>query len=487
MKKAIVLLLALALMGFGWSQRRALFWFYWSMRSRPPKLEFSELRKDRLQILYVKSPYLSRNIDSIAVRVLQNLSQAEKVTGTTLDSLTLRVYNNYEEKGADAREIPVAHAEPNDNTIYCIVNERLDGTRERLEYELLLRKCCGKPFLEGRGRIAAAALGGVWEQKPLEEWRSFLLQRRLQPAPEDSAEVSPFIRIPWNALYMQCLNSKYDWKSLAAYYRNDARPAGFDRLWRKTCEPQTGPAQEPARPPVDPQFQKGMSYAYDNGYSGGYATRSSEASLDLLRKDHVEWIASIPYGFMRSPDSTSIGSAGHSIFTESDESLFALAAMARTRGMKVMLKPQLWTHGAWTGMVDFSDDAAWDRWFESYERWIVHYAIVAELTQANLFCIGTELVKTTLKHPEHWRKIIAAHPRGDHGPLVYAANYGKLFFIHVRRSLGRSLPSMPPELRLAKSSVQIFFMNYEAAFLYGRPRNLRLIFRYLTIIELCVL
>lgn len=426
MKKLVLILVALVLMGFGWWNKRALFWFYWSVRNRPPHLEFTEYRTDPLRILYVKSPYLSKNIKAIAGRTLENLAQAEKVTGASLPELTLRVYNDYEEKGADAREITVAHADPDDNTIYCIVNEHLDGTRERLEYELLLRACCGKPYSPERGRIAAAALGGMWNQKPLEEWRSFLLQRNLYPAPEEAQDTSPFIRIPWNALRLQLLRSKYGWDALAAFYSKNIVPDGLDQLWKQAKDPAAQPAEP--RQPFRPEFQKGISYAYDNSYSGGYATSKSRQSLDLLRKDHVEWIAAIPYGFMRSPDSTSIGTPGHSIFTESDESLFALSAFARARGMKVMLKPQLWvSHYSWTGMVDFKDEPSWDRWFGSYENWLLHYAIVAELTHADLLCIGTELVKTTLTHPDRWRKMITRIREVYHGPLVYAANYGEEF------------------------------------------------------------
>lgn len=399
---------------------------YWSFRSRPPKLEFKEFGKERLHISYVDSPYLESRLPELADRVLRNLAEAEKLTGASLDTLNLRLYNNYEEKGADVEDIYAAHADPASGTLYCIVNGEMDGTRERLEYELLLHKCCGKPFTSERGRIAAASLAGIWNQKTLDEWKTFLQQRRLQPAPESAPEMSPYIRIPWNAIFMRILYRKYGWQSLADYYKNDTKPPGFDQLCLREAI-QTQPAEAAARD-FHPEFQKGVSYAYENSYSAGYATRSSQLSLDMLQKDGVRWIASIPYGFQRSPDSTTIGHPGHSIFSESDESLFALATFARARGMKVMLKPQLWvSHNSWTGMIDFKDEASWSLWFQNYENWIVHYAIVAELSGADLFCIGTELVITTLKHPERWRKIITRVREVYHGPLVYAANYGQEF------------------------------------------------------------
>jgi hypothetical protein len=131
---------------------------------------------------------------------------------------------------------------------------------------------------------------------------------------------------------------------------------------------------------------------------------------------------------MRDHDSVEVRRAGHSIMTESDESLFVLAEEARARGIKVMLKPQIWiSHDAWPGKINMETAEAWDRWFDSYEDWIIHYAIIAELSDAGVFCVGTEMVQTTLNHPERWRKLIAKIRKIYHGPLVYAANWGKEF------------------------------------------------------------
>jgi hypothetical protein len=47
--------------------------------------------------------------------------------------------------------------------------------------------------------------------------------------------------------------------------------------------------------------------------------------------------------------------------------------------------------------------------------------------RADLFCIGTELVETTLQHPSQWRNIIAKIREVYSGPIVYAANWGKEF------------------------------------------------------------
>lgn len=422
MKKAVFLALAVALLFLAWQNKHGLFRFYFFMKNRPARLEFTQYARGRLHVSYVASPYLASHMPEIADRVLENLAQAEKQTGTELENLNLRLYNSYEEKGADVEEITVANADSETNTVYCVVNSDIDGTRERLEYQLLLAKCCGESIEDG-SRIAAAALGGVWNQKTLDEWSQFLSRRNLSWQEATLESASPFIRIPWNALAARLLLARHGWKAFIGYYKNNIMPVDFNPGAEFDEEPATLPSVKSFKA----EFQKGISYAHDNSYSSGYATRESEKSLDMLKQDGVEWIASIPYGFMRSPDTTIIHTPGHSIFTESDESLFALASLARSRGMKIMLKPQIWMHHSWTGMVDFQDNASWDQWFRSYENWIVHYAVIAELTDAKLFCIGTELVKTTLRRPDSWRKIISRVRAIYHGPIVYAANYGDEF------------------------------------------------------------
>ena len=93
-----------------------------------------------------------------------------------------------------------------------------------------------------------------------------------------------------------------------------------------------------------------------------------------------------------------------------------------------MLKPQIWIHHAsWPGKIDFQTKAEWDDWMNQYEKWILHYAVIAELTNADLFCVGTELVQSTLKNPERWKSLIQRIRDVYHGPLTYAANWGKEF------------------------------------------------------------
>lgn len=395
------------------------------------EIHFTDYNQGRIHIHYVKSSFLSARLRESASTLSANLEAGEKQTGAFLkDGLDVYLYNNWEEKGNDVQAINFANADDTKNAIYCIVNAHFDGLREGVEYELLLRSRLGNPFRPEWGRIAATAFSGVWNQKTLEEWARFLLARDLPPEiPQvltGKGACSDFLVYPWSALFARFTKDTFGWNAFQQLYLNGNLPQQYEAEWERYLK-SLGVASVPAYT-FHPEFQKGMTFAYWNSYDAGYPTHKSRQSLELLRKMGANWIAAVPYGFMESEDSPLVHFAGNHIGGESDESMAAVSMDAHELKMKILLKPQIWIHhGSWTGRIDFPDDSSWRAWMQSYENWIVHYAILAELIQADQFCIGTELVQATLEQPDRWRALIARVRRIYHGPLVYAANWGKEF------------------------------------------------------------
>lgn len=70
-------------------------------------------------------------------------------------------------------------------------------------------------------------------------------------------------------------------------------------------------------------------------------------------------------------------------------------------------------------------DTAWQRWFRLYEKFIVHYAGLAENNKIEILCIGTELHQTMRE--KEWRDIITSVRKVYKGKLTYAANFNKEF------------------------------------------------------------
>jgi hypothetical protein len=90
----------------------------------------------------------------------------------------------------------------------------------------------------------------------------------------------------------------------------------------------------------------------------------------------------------------------------------------------VMVKPQIWiTNGAFTGNLDMKSEADWETFEASYEKFILLFAEMAEETQSDIFCVGTELKTFIDERPEFWGQLIQKIKEVYHGKLTYAANW----------------------------------------------------------------
>jgi hypothetical protein len=180
---------------------------------------------------------------------------------------------------------------------------------------------------------------------------------------------------------------------------------------------------------------------------------------------------------MRSNQSNDIRYPRYHIAGENDESLWALSEDGRQLRLKMMLKPQIWiNHSSWPGNINFDSPEEWSLWLDHYEKWIIHYAIIAELTGTDLFCIGTELVQATLNNPKRWRSIIEKIRNVYHGPITYAANWGREFeeipfwdeldyigldnYYPVRTSEEQGMAQMREGFAKQKEKIQRFALRY---------------------------
>jgi hypothetical protein len=153
------------------------------------------------------------------------------------------------------------------------------------------------------------------------------------------------------------------------------------------------------------------------------------ADFDPLVADHVNWITETPFGWEGPGDSATVRlvTSGRIYWGETDSGLVATARLARRRGIHVLLKPHVWVRGSEPDRITRADDAAWERWFASYRRFIVHYAELAEAESIEALCIGTELSGSTVEREADWRRVIAAVRAVYHGRLTYAANWYQEF------------------------------------------------------------
>lgn len=184
--------------------------------------------------------------------------------------------------------------------------------------------------------------------------------------------------------------------------------------------------------------QRGISFVHSWEERGqkGYGSETSRRSLQELRSLGTTWISVMPFGFLPSLDADSVrlpddDRGPSSLFRrsagESDDRIRNQITDAHALGIKVLLKPHLWIgRGAWCGEINPGTPERWTRFFASYERFLLHYAELAQGAGADMMTVGVELCSTTARFADRWRELIAKTRTLYKGPLVYAANWDEV-------------------------------------------------------------
>ncbi len=215
-----------------------------------------------------------------------------------------------------------------------------------------------------------------------------------------------------------------------------------------------GQAAELKHNPKSLGFIKGYSWGW-TGWRGSYASPAAESSLEKLADTGAEWACIAFAPNMKSFDTPEIlfGDANPQMIT--DEELQQAIDMARSKGLKVILKPvvnsadEVWR--AWirffrpvteaersqgvTGEFDpygdkpgmregeVKDLAKWDQWWDDYANYVVHYAKIAEGKQVPILCLGCEM-NSTEEFEDKWRNLIGKVREVYTGQITYNVNHG---------------------------------------------------------------
>ncbi|HEV2385853.1 MAG TPA: hypothetical protein VGS20_01230 [Candidatus Acidoferrales bacterium] len=170
-------------------------------------------------------------------------------------------------------------------------------------------------------------------------------------------------------------------------------------------------------------FQRGVNFTAE--FPDPYASVDALRALDRLAPYGVDAVALVAFGWC-SPRRPAVRMNTDINSWESDQGITDLARLAHSRGMKVMLKPQLWVPGGSATNLDFRDAPDREQWFEQYSAFLDHYARLAVEIHADLFTVGVEMARLS-RYEADWRRLIAGVRQIYPGPLVYAANFGPDF------------------------------------------------------------
>jgi hypothetical protein len=96
----------------------------------------------------------------------------------------------------------------------------------------------------------------------------------------------------------------------------------------------------------------------------------------------------------------------------------------QARGIQIMVKPQIWVwHGEFTGYISMDNEEDWKQLEKGYTDFILDYAELAQSTNSEILCIGTELEKFVEQRPDFWFELINKIKKVYKGKLTYAANW----------------------------------------------------------------
>lgn len=160
-----------------------------------------------------------------------------------------------------------------------------------------------------------------------------------------------------------------------------------------------------------------------NVYSIG-RRRNRKNTVDELIKNNIEWVSVLPYFYQETENSKKINAPDTvGIWSKRDSTLIKGINNLQKKELYIMLKPHLWMNSGWRSNINFNDKNDWNAWFEDYRKNMIHYAKMAQKTNVDLFCIGTELRSSLKEIPEKWLSLIKEIKTIYKGKLTYAANW----------------------------------------------------------------
>ncbi|MCC7245868.1 MAG: hypothetical protein IT269_09325 [Saprospiraceae bacterium] len=138
----------------------------------------------------------------------------------------------------------------------------------------------------------------------------------------------------------------------------------------------------------------------------------------------ANWIAVVPYAYTRAnTPSVRFSETNWQWWGERPEGICETIRLAHKNDLKVMLKPQVYIPGSWTGSLDFATTSDWEQWEAGYTRYIMRFAKIADSMSVDMLCIGTEFRTSIAKRPEFWKQLIQQVKHTYHGKLTYSSNW----------------------------------------------------------------
>jgi len=353
----------------------------------------------------------------------------------------IHLYASTEEKGLRMYNTSQAHCEFDKGEVHAVFNDLYPGGFTSKENELLLRKLLGRPKVVALERGLSLRFNPGWHQKGADFWAARLFLSGNEATLNDLLEQKIFENE--SEIVMDCMSAslvdylleawgkKQFLQKYATWNPSPKEQQKLEEAWKASARKKAATfksqiAAWQSRRKLD--YMKGFNFAHE-GYNiyNGYISQKATESLEKLKQLGNNAVAIVPYSYMRSASTPSYLPIMEDAGSENDESIIHSAYQAKRLGMTTLLKPQIWLGRSWPGDVEMKSEEDWNLFFDYYYRWIRHYALIAEIHQMDILCIGVEFAKATIQRDEDWKKIIRKIRGLYCGRLTYAANWGAEF------------------------------------------------------------
>lgn len=187
------------------------------------------------------------------------------------------------------------------------------------------------------------------------------------------------------------------------------------------CSPFSTRSEPPPAPVPLPEVVQGANLRPVGDDRHGYGTATARRTMERLKKLGVNTIAVLMEGRMRSPDDHRVEVASRDELEPTRRAL----ADANRMGLATVLIPHIYVDdGTWRGDLRFEGEKA-ERWWRSYESFILTASSIAARSGTSVLSIGVEL-KAMSSQPEtreRFRQLATAVREEYEGLLTYSANW----------------------------------------------------------------
>lgn len=398
-------------------------------------------------IVIIAHPQRTDNIspDSVLTHLLNGRKAIKNfiTTDRSLPLLNFHWYHRAEDKGMLLKNTSQSHIDFTNNTIHTVINPTYAPGFSAAAYRWYCRQWLGQPATELLEGGLAVRFAPEWQVSGYQHWAGKILSAKGNMSLNEfweyiqSSNISPVFQTALAGIFVDFLLEKKGKQVFFEEYKTwqpePAQLLEMESEWSVFLKKYLTGKEKISAPPTAtladqlPYFC-GFNFAHE-GYRihNGYGSRKAQQSLQRMAEINTNAIAIVPYSFMRDPRRPDPIPISNHAGAENDESIICTNYDAHQLGMRTLLKPQIWIRNSWPGDIEMNSEKDWDTFFNYYSNWILHYALLAEIHQFDLLCIGVELSEATLQHPDRWRKLIRKVRHIYSGPITYDANWGKEF------------------------------------------------------------